>query len=121
MWNWIKSLFNHPKTTITGIGALAGAAAVGYGMSSGKVPMDATNMSIAGGLASAGLSGIFGKDAEPTKLIDTATASAVAAAPAMDLVKQFQSMQLEANTAQDKLTAFATVSNALAQALPPQT
>lgn len=117
MLNWLKELFNHPKTTITGLGALAGAAVMGYGMSTGTVPIDSHNIAITGGLASAGLAGVFGKDAKPVKAID----AAVLVAPAVDLVQQFQNLKLEANTAQDKLNNFAAVTQALADALPPDT
>lgn len=115
--NWIKGLFAHPKTTVAGLGALTGAAAMGYGMSTGTVPMDSHNIAITGGLVSAGLAGVFGKDAEPVKAID----AAVSVAPAVDLVQQFQNLKLEANTAQEKLQNFAAVTQALAQALPPDT
>lgn len=110
MSNWIKSLLEHPRTTLSGLGALAGAAAIGYGMSTGKVPIDSQNLAIAGGLASAGLTGVFGKDSK------TSTTAPVA----IDLVQQFQNMHAEANIAQEKIQAFQGVTQALTQALPPE-
>jgi hypothetical protein len=112
MWNWFLSLFKHPKTTIAGIGALAGAAALGYGMSTGAVPIDTQTIATAGGLASAGIAGIAGKDAVPLKSVIESVA------PAVDLVQQYQNMAKEAQTAQDKLNGFAAVTQALAEALP---
>jgi len=116
MLNWIKDIFAHPKTTLGGLGALLGAAAIGYGMSTGAIPIDGQSVAMAGGLASAGLAGISGKDANPVKLIDTATE----ASPIVDVVQHYQRLQMEANTAQDKLNQFTAVNQALAQALPPE-
>lgn len=113
---WIKSLFDHPKTTVAGIGALAGAAAIGYGMYTGAVPINAQSVATAGGLASAGLAGIAGKDAVATQAVE---AAAAAAPEALTLIDQYKSMQAEAQDAQAKLDTFATVTQAIAQALPP--
>lgn len=63
----IRNLLRNPKTTITGIGALIGAATLGYGMYRGTVPIDAETIATTGGLASAGLSGILGQDSTKNK------------------------------------------------------
>jgi len=114
IWGWITGLFAHPKTTVTGLGSLLGAASIGYGMNSGAVPINAQNIAIAGGLASAGLAGVFGADSKPVQAVNTLTA----AAPVVDLVKSFQAAQLEASTAQDKINNFAAMTQMLAQVIP---
>ena len=76
---WLQGLFTHPKTTLGGIGSLLGAAALGYGMSTGSVPINAQSIATIGGLASAGFAGLTASDATGTVLtntIDTAAAGA---------------------------------------------
>ena len=75
MWfiNWIKGLFSNPKTTAAGVGALAGAAALSYGMSTGTVPITTETVATAGGLASAGVAGLVGKDAVGQKITEEVT------------------------------------------------
>ena len=110
------------KTTLAGLGALIGAAALGYGMSTGVVPVNAQTIATTGGLAAAGLGNVLGKDAgsKASAAVTTVTEQAQTVVPsAITMADQLHAMKKDANDAQGKIDQYNAITMMLAQIAAP--
>jgi hypothetical protein len=134
MWAKIKAFFGgffgnvaaDPVSTIKGVVQLASAAAVGYGMSTGAVPI-AVGAPMAASLAASGVHSLgtnttTGVEAPAAVKTEAAIQTVTAFAPtALSVVDQVAAIKSAADDGQKKIDTYTAILSALASVLPPPT
>lgn len=121
LFSWLKGLFSNPKTTMAGIGSLAGAAAGAYMMYSNPATVNAQNIAATGAALASGLGLLASKDAAGQKVVEATNAivgTANQAATALDVVQQVKALKEQADQGQKNIDTFLAVTTALQDLAP---